>query len=240
MKKYGVILLLVSAVNLAAAQSGFHIAAGAGYKKPVLELLKNFELDTGTKGEGSFGNMRQVTSQVQQGQNIALVLGDKRFLSQKSKINFTKYVSVGKGRLVLAWPKGSKVTGVEDLATDKVKKLAMPQPGKAIYGIAGDEFLEKSGLKAKVQTKLLVVDTVPQVAAYLVTNEVDAGLLNLTAVLAQKSMLEGYQAIDEKLYAPIEIVIGVLPQCSQEAACGRFLEYVTGEKSQAVFRKYGL
>ena len=37
-----------------------------------------------------------------------------------------------------------KITSINDLTTKSIERIAMPQPKKAIYGIAGEEFLKNA------------------------------------------------------------------------------------------------
>lgn len=214
------------------------IAGGAGYKKPIMEVVKLYETQTGQKLEPIFGNMKQISTQAQNS-DIAVVFGDKRYLSKKSGLPFSKYHFVGKGYVVVAYAKGVSLTSVDELKSDKIKKLAMPQPKKAIYGTGGEEFLKNSKLYDDVKDKLYVVATVPQVANYVITGEVEAGILNLTAALAFKDKMGGYIKVDESLYSPIEIVAGELPTC-KDSTCKNFIDFLGKDEVKKIFEKYGM
>lgn len=213
------------------------IAAGAGYKKPVMDVIKEYQ-KTGAKIEPFFGNMRQVTTQAKQ-TDLAIIIGDKNFLSQKSKLPFSKYTLLGKGKVVITYPQGKSLDSIENLKNGKIQKISMPQPKKAIYGIAGMEFLQKSGLYPQVEKKLHIVATVPQSMTYVITGEVDAGIVNLTAALANKDKIGGYIEIDQKYYSPIEIVAGELSACDSKE-CKDFLEFLQSKVAQNIFKSYGL
>lgn len=214
------------------------VAAGAGYKAPMMEIIAGFEKVSSHKIYGIFGNMKQVSTQASDG-GIALVLGDKAYLSKKSGLSFINYTDVGVGKPVLAYPKGKPLEKLEDIATDKVKKIVMPQPKKAIYGTAAAQILENSGLKEQVGSKIYEVATVPQSATYVLTNEVDAGFINLTAALAHGDKIGGYIQIEPNLYEPIIITVGKLSPCEGDV-CKEFLDYLQTPVAKAVFKKYGL
>jgi len=214
------------------------IASGAGYKAPVMEVISQFEKETPHKVYALFGNMKQVSAQAADGE-IALVLGDKKYLFQKSGLAFRNFVDVGEGKPVLAYPKNRPLAKLEDIASHKVQRLVMPQPKKTIYGIAADEILENSALKEIVSQKIYEVATAPQAATYILTGEVDAGFINLTAALANKDKIGGYIRIDPKFYTPIIISVGELEPCNNEA-CSEFLIFLQGQKARKIFEKYGL
>lgn len=215
------------------------IAAGAGYRRPVDELSRRFQADTGVKVDKVFGNMGQVTGQIKAGAPVDLMLGDQAFL-EKSKLSTVSLTPVGRGRLVLAFAKGVSLASPQDLAQPHVKRLAMPDQAKAIYGKAGQEFLTRSGLAPAVKEKLLVVGTVPQVTTYLLSGEVDAGLLNLTDALAIKDRIGGYLEIDPKLYSPIRIVAGLLATAPQPDQARRFLEFLASPAALKIVAAHGL
>jgi molybdate transport system substrate-binding protein len=215
------------------------IAAGAGYRRPVSELAERFQADTGVKVDLVFGNMGQVMSQIKAGAPIDLMLGDKAFLDQ-SGLAIAGLAELGLGRLVLAHAKGVSLETPQDLLKPEVKRVAMPEQTKAVYGKAGQEFLARAGLAAGVREKLLLVATVPQVSAYLVSGEVDAGLLNLTDVLGIQDRIGGYMVIDPQLYEPIHIVAGLLADAPRAGEGRRFLDFLASPEARRIVAAHGL
>lgn len=231
------ILLSFIALGVVANGANLKVAAGAGYKKPLMDVIKEYE-KSGEKIDAFFGNMKQITTQAKQ-TDIALIVGDKNFLSKKSKLDFQEYLALGKGKVVVAYPKGKSITSIEDLQKTKIERISMPQPKKAIYGIAGEQFLKNTKLYESVKDKLYVVATVPQSMTYIITNEVDAGIVNLTAALANKSKIGGYLEVPEQYYSPIEIVAGKLESCNTKE-CEKFVDFLSTKTSKDIFNKYGL
>lgn len=231
------ILLSFIALGVVANAVNLKVASGAGYKKPLMEVIKEYE-KSGEKIDPFFGNMKQVTTQAKQ-TNIALIVGDKNFLAKKSKLNFKGYLPLGKGKVVVAYPKGKTITSVEDLKKANIERISMPQPKKAIYGIAGKQFLKNAKLYDSLKDKLYVVATVPQSMTYIITKEVDAGVVNLTAALANKSKIGGYIKVPQQYYTPIEIVAGKLESCSTKE-CKKFVDFLSTKTSKNIFKKYGL
>ncbi|MDD3344318.1 MAG: molybdate ABC transporter substrate-binding protein [Sulfurospirillaceae bacterium] len=214
------------------------IAAGAGYKKPLMDVLKVYE-QTHPKVEAMFGNMGQVFAQAKQGE-VALLIGDKKFLEKQTGVVFTHYQTIGHGKAVMAYAKGVKLSKIEDLSLGNITKMAMPDAKKAIYGIAGMEFLNNSKLYDAIKDKLMVVSTVPQVTTYVITHEVDVGIINLTAALDAKDQIGGYMEIPVSLYTPIEIVAGSLESCSKQQECQDFVTFLSSESAKEIFHRYGL
>lgn len=219
----------------------FRLGAGAGYKKPILEIVGAFQKESGYEIEAVFGNMKQVEAQVKSA-DLALMIGDKSYLEKKSELSFNSFIDIGKGKAVLAYAKGVKVESIEDLTKKEIVKITIPDSKpdskKAIYGIAASEILENSELKDKLNEKIVEVSTVPQATSYILTKEVEAGFINLTDALAHKDKIGGYITIDEALYSPIIITAGKLDGCKKE--CEAFLEFVSSKTAKKILEKYGL
>ena len=239
MRKFALALLFVFALATVAQAEPLMVAAGAGYKKLVTELAGAYEKQSGQKLELVFGNMGQVVAQAKGSGKIQIIIGEKGFL-QQSGLGFAAFHDLGHGVLVLAWPKGKSVAKLDDLAGPGIKRLAMPDPQKAIYGVAGKEALAKAGLTDKVQGKLLVVATVPQVTTYLVLGEVDAGLTNLTDVMDLGGQIGGYFKVDERLYSPIVIGAGVLVGAQNQAAVSAFTAFLASPQAREIAKRHGL
>jgi len=214
------------------------IAVGAGYKKPVLEVLKAYE-ETHPKVDVMTGNMAQVFAHAKQ-EEVAIVIGDKKFLEAQKEVSFVSYQDIGLGRAVIVYAKGLRLDNAIDIDKDSIQKIAIPEPKKAIYGDAAMEFLNHTKLYDKVKDKLIVVATVPQVATYVMTHEVDFGILNLTAALDAGDKIGGFVEIPSHLYTKIEITAGALNVCSKDKTCGDFLAFLSTPKAKEIFTKYGL
>ena len=215
----------------------FRLGAGAGYKKPILEIVGAFQKESGYEIEAVFGNMKQVEAQVKSA-DLALFIGDKSYLEKKSELSFNSFVDIGKGKAVLAYAIGVKIESINDLTKKEIVKITIPDSKKAIYGIAASEILENSELKDKLNEKIVEVSTVPQATSYILTKEVEAGFINLTDALAHKDKIGGYITIDEALYSPIIITAGKLDGCKKE--CEAFLEFVSSKTAKKILEKYGL
>ncbi len=215
------------------------IAAGAGYKKFVLDLAKAYETATGGKTECIFGNMGQIMTQAKGSGAVDVVVGEKGFLEQ-SGLSFDSFTPLGRGILVVAWPKGKTLASPADVARPDIKRLAMPDPDKAVYGKAGVQYLKAAGLEAAVADKLLVVATVPQVTTYVLSGEVDAGLVNRTDVMDLGEAIGGYLEVDPSLYAPIVIGAGTLAGARDAGAAKSFAAFLATDAAKAVAARHGM
>lgn len=215
------------------------IACAKGYKKPMGALIKNFEAKKGIHIEPFYGNMRQVISQSRLSGKVSIIIGDVAFL-KKSNLDLAEFFDIGRGKLVLAYPKSRKLAAISDILDPSFKRIAMPNPKKAIYGKAAAAYLKSTGMTKKVENRVLTVATVPQVSAYLITGEIDAGFINLTDALGIKEKIGGYIEADTSFYPPIIIVGAVLKDAPDTALAKVFTDFINSPESRELLKGYGL
>ena len=222
----------------AMAADGVLVAAGAGYRKPVLELLQAFTSATGIKAEASFGNMKQVQVQAQQNPDISVLIGDRAFLEPMQLAQ--KFERLGKGQLVLVASKAHALKDLADLSLPQFQRIAVPDRNKAVYGKAAFTCLERSGLAAALQGKLLEVSTVPQVSAYLLTEHVDAGFVNATEAQSLQGKAGTSLTIAQDCYDPIELSMAAIHGRADNAATQALLAFIATPQARAVMQRHGL
>ncbi|NEW87105.1 molybdate ABC transporter substrate-binding protein [Rhodopseudomonas sp. WA056] len=214
------------------------LAAGAGYRRPIAELAAAYEKQSGDKLLQVYGHMGQVLAQARESTQIALVCGDKAVLGKAGDLGFAQIAPLGLGRLVIAYRKGLALAKPEDVSAPEFKRIGIPDQASAVYGKAGRQFLERSGLAATIDARLVPVATVPQVTSYVASGEVDAGFINATEAIGAAGNIGGYVAVDSKLYDPAEIVCGVRAPAAKAAES--FVQFLGTEQARAILQRYGL
>lgn len=99
---------------------GLKIAVGAGYKKPIQEVLKAYE-STHPKVDAMYGNMSQIFAYAKQ-EEVALLIGDKKFLEAQKEIRFVSYQDIGLGRAVIVYAKGMRLDNVLDISKESIQR----------------------------------------------------------------------------------------------------------------------
>lgn len=239
MKRLVLLGVLIVALAMPVSGQALTIASGAGYKKLVTDLAQAFEAASKIKPELIFGNMGQVTAQAKGSGVVDVIVGEKGFLD-KAGLEFAPFVEIGRGILVVAWPKGKTLGSPLDVVKPEIKRLAMPDPQKAIYGKAGSQFLEAAKLDGAVKDKLLIVATVPQVTTYVLSGEVDAGLTNRTDVMNLGDKIGGFLEVDQKYYKPIVIGGGALVGAKDAAQAKAFTTFLGSDAAKAIAKKHGM
>ena len=224
----------------ASASDNVVLAAGAGYKKMVNALAEAYTNKTGKHLDLIYGNMGKVTTLAKESGKVDVVLGDSQYLLKKAALPVSAQTELGRGKLVLAFAKGSTFSTAADLDNPAAKRIALPDTSKAIYGKAAREYLKSTNRLPDIQPRLVEVATVPQVFSYLATNEVDMGFLNLTHALNVSDKLGGFVVLDVKDYAPISIIAAVLANAPDKEEAQAFLDFVQTAEAQAIVRANGL
>jgi molybdate transport system substrate-binding protein len=142
--------------------------------------------------------------------------------------------------LVLAWADLPPERGIAELQNESLGQIAMPDPKKAIYGRATEQFLINSGLYKQLAPRLLVLSTVPQVSSHLVARSIDVGFINLTDAMSLNDHIGGYTELPTDQYEPIQIVAAVAKGQSMRSDVRQFVNFLASANSRKIFREAGL
>ncbi len=225
-------------IPVAHAEEGLTVAAGAGYRRLIDKLCNAYTARSGGPVNKVFGNMGQITTQARESGTVDFIVGDKQFLDA-AKLAFADELTIGQGKLVAAVAKGIPLRDLNALTNAAIKRIAIADQEKAIYGRAAREFLTNKGIWQQIEPKLLVVGTVPQVTAYVLTGEVDVGFINLTEALTIRDKVETIIPIDDTLYSPILLVVKRLQQDTYTMAAVSFMEFLQSEEIKKILTQQG-
>lgn len=209
------------------------LAAAAGYRRPLTELASAYASKSGNQILQIYGHVGQVIAQAQQSDQISLVCGDKAGLDGAKGLSFGSWVSLG------AYRKGITLSSAEDVAETSLKRIGIPDQANAIYGKAGRQFLDRAGLAAAVDTRLVPVAMVPQVTSYLATGELDAGFINATDAIGAGDTIGGFVKVDPGRYDAVDVACGVRAGEVPVALSG-FLTFLATAEAHTILGRYGL
>ncbi|MGO3871974.1 MAG: molybdate ABC transporter substrate-binding protein [Alcaligenes sp.] len=232
--------LLFSAACLLTATtahaSDLLIATGAGYRKPVTELMETFKKETGLSVESSFGNMQQVRTQSEQNPEIAAIIGDRFFLEPMGIAQ--QFVNISQGALMLAVPKGKTIGSIQDLQQPGYARIAIGDAKKTVYGRAATTCLEREKIQADGRT--IEVAMLPQVSAYLLNGEVDAGFINRSEALAHKDKLGTILPMPAQCHDPIDLSLAVLKDRPDSPTLHAWTQFLNSGQAKSILARHGL
>lgn len=218
------------------------IAAASDLTLALPRLIERFEAQTNLKATPVMGVSGQLASQIQEGAPYDVFMAaDQTYVADLAKSGAVVADSVApyaRGSLVLAVRSelAGKVNTLDDLTSPVVKRIALANPEFAPYGRAGKQALERSGLWPKVQSKIVLGESVRQALVYVERGDADAALVG--KAIAQSPALHAI-TINEDLYNPITQALGVVSRSTRRDDAGRFAAFVLSETGQAILKEFG-
>ena len=146
------------------------------------------------------------------------------------------------GRLVLWTTKPG--LEVADLAATvrhpAVQKLAIANPTTAPYGRAALQALDRLGLTAVAQPKIVTGENITQTAQFVETGHADAGFVALSLVLSPKLKDKGrWTEVPAGLHATLEQGVVVTNRGATNPAAARYLAFLKSDSARKIFERYG-
>jgi molybdate transport system substrate-binding protein len=218
------------------------IAAASDLARAFEELGKQFEKDTHITPEFHFGSSGLLAKQIEQGAPFFLFAAANKEFSQQvitaGRCDGSSAALYARGRIVVWTPTGGPApVKLEDLARPEYKKVSIANPEHAPYGRAAKQALEKLGVWAQVEPKLVLGDNVQAAMLYAKEKNVDAAIvaLSLTVVTDGGTVLP----IDASLYDPLDQQLVVCGAGEEADAARRFAAYVNSREGREVMTRYG-
>ena len=225
-----------------AAPSVLGVTTPAGYI-PMVKALNQVCEAPGVKIEGHLGgNTGQQIAQIEAGSGVSVVVTDAETLkSIKSKVTYTKTMTLGGTPMVLVWKKGLNLKGPEDLTDASVTRIAVADPKAAIYGRTAAQWLsgQKPEVKKALEPKWLAVRNLPQAMSYVVRGEADAAFVNVLAAKKNERKLGGSVKVTSG-YEPITMTASIVKGSPNEKAADQYLNCLGTPKAKAVLKQFGV
>ncbi|MCE7066297.1 molybdate ABC transporter substrate-binding protein [Dyadobacter sp. CY326] len=223
------------------------IATAANVQYVMKEIKAEFEKESGKEIDIVVGSSGKLTTQIREGAPFDV------FVSADTKYPLEIFKNGGSeeqpkiyalGTLVL-WSKNiskdSLSLGV--LADAKIKKIALPNPETAPYGVAAVEVLKAKNLFDKTKNKLVYGESIAQTAQYIISGNVEAGFNALSIVLSPEMKGKGsYITIDSTSHKPIEqaaILLKHSKDSPKKETSEQFYKFLFSTKAKAIFKRYG-
>ncbi len=142
--------------------------------------------------------------------------------------------------LVLIVPIDStlNITSFNDLATDRVQKIAVGDPKSVPAGTYAKQAFDLLGITAQVEPKEILGSDVRQVLTYVETGDVDAGLVYATDALVS-SKVKVVASAPAEINAKIIYPIAIIKASNNVEAAKAYIEFLFSDEARVIFEKYG-
>lgn len=244
---FSVILLLCEATH---AEDRLTIAVAANIKFAFDDLAAAFTKETGIEITPVYGSSGKIVSQVSEGAPYDLFLSADMAYPEK----LYKDGHAAGPPAIYAYGKLALWTARHDLVLDArlqalagpgVRKVAVANPRVAPYGAEAIRAIEKLGLRAALEPKLVFSENIAQVIQFVDSGNVDAGLTAKSLVIAPEMKGRGkWIDVPPSAYNPIAQGAVVLQYGlkTHPYAAKRFFEYLYSIKARKILADfdYGL
>jgi molybdate transport system substrate-binding protein len=241
--------LLAAVLSVLLCAPGFagevQVAVAANFTAPMKAIAAGFEKETGHKAVLSFGATGKFYAQVRSGApfDVFLAADDETpaRLEKEGRAAAGTRFTYATGRLVLWSAKPGVVDGAgEVLRRDGLRNIAIAAPRAAPYGAAAMEVLDKLGLLAAVQPRLVQGESIGQAFSFVATGNAEAGFVALSQVHEDGKIRSGSAwVVPASLHSPIRQDAVLLAAGKDNPAAAALLAWLKGDKARAVIRSFG-
>jgi molybdate transport system substrate-binding protein len=223
------------------------VAAAADLKFAMAKLAEQFERETGTKVDVTYGSSGNFFSQIQNGAPFDLFFSaDVEYAKKLEAAGFARpgtLYTYALGRIVIWMPPGITVDvtkqGWNALLDASVQKIAIANPEHAPYGRAAVAALQKAGIYEQVKSKLVYGENISQAAQFVQSGNAQAGIIARS--LAVSSGMSNGKAweIPAEMHPSIEQAAILLTGVKSKKAARAFLDFVKSTTGRGILLKHG-
>lgn len=235
------LLLLCGSATRAAE---LHVSAAASLTEALEELAAIYERATGEDLLLNFGASSTLARQIQEGAPADLFLSADEekmdALDEAGLLLAGTRRSVLSNTLVVIVPKDSRlaIRSPRDLATSKVKSLALAEPRTVPAGIYSREYLTQLGLWDAVSPKAIPTENVRAALAAVEAGNADAGMVYKTDARISKKVRVAYEV--PRAEGPrISYPFAVVAATKRPQAARKLLAWLESPAARNVFQKHG-
>ena len=238
--------LALPATHRAGARE-IRIAAAADLKFAMQEGAAEFEEESGTRVNVTYGSSGNFFSQIQNGAPFDLFFSADIDYARKLEVAGlaepgTLY-EYAVGRIVLWTGADAKVEvskeGWKALLGASVQKIAIANPEHAPYGRAAVAALKNAGIYEQVKGKLVYGENISQAAQFVQSGNAQAGIVAMSLAVSP-AMKDGKRwEIPPRMYPAIEQGAIILTKANNKDGARAFMEFVKGKTARDIFEKYG-
>lgn len=221
------------------------VAVAANFTAPARALAEVFARTTGHEARLSFGATGAFYTQIKNGApfDVLLAADDERpaRLEKEGDTVAGSRFTYATGQLVL-W--SAKPGLVDDegavLKHGQFGKIAIANPKNAPYGAAAVEAMNKLGLAAALQPKLVTGESIGQTYNFIATGNAELGFVALAQVLEGGKLKSGSMwVVPAQYHAPIIQDAVILNRAASNPAAKAWMELLKTPQSKALIRSYG-
>lgn len=238
-------LFAILAVSGAAQAGQVQVAVAANFAGPMEKLAEQFQRDTGHKAIVATGATGKFYAQIRHGAPFEVLLAaddetPARLETEGHAVAGSRF-TYAVGRLVL-WSarEGAVDANGTVLKGNGFKHLAIANPKTAPYGAAAVATLQKLGLYASVQPRLVQGENIAQAWQFASTGNAELGFVAQAQVWRDGRFTSGSGwIVPAAMHDPIRQDAALLAKGGNNPAAQALLRFLRTEQAKAIIRSYG-
>ena len=237
---------LCLSIHLGQAQAAeVSVAVASNFTAPAQKIATAFAQDTGHKAVLAFGATGKFYAQIKNGAPFQVLLAaDGATPARLEKEGLTlagNRFTYATGRLVLWSPQPALVDDKgEVLRSANFAHIAIANPKLAPYGLAAVETLDKLGLLAALQPRLVQGENIGQAYQFVATGNAALGFVALSQVMSEGRIPQGSAwVVPAQWHTPIRQDAVVLATAKDNPAARAWVAFLKSDKARAIIRSFG-
>ena len=222
-----------------------HVSAAASLTNAMNELAELYAKDNpNVKIIFNFGSSGALQQAIENGGETDLFFSaaqkQMNALDEKGELAEGTRKDLLRNEVVLIVPNDSdkNISDFNDVATDKVEKIALGEPKGVPVGQYSEEIFTALNILDAVRAKAVYGSDVRQVLAWTESGEVDCGVVYATdAAISDKVKI--ICAAPEGTHKPVIYPAAAIKSSKNLDAAKKFLDFTSSDAAKKVFAKYG-
>ncbi len=241
-----VVVSLVMVAVVAAKAERVTVAVAANFAETLEHLNPLFEKASGHSVRTVVGSTGKLYAQIVNGAPFDVFLSADqerpKLLMETGLALPESRFTYATGKLILWSADGDRnlENGAEVLAAGKFRRLAIPNPQLAPYGVAAQQVLEKLGLWQKLQGRIVMGENVGQTFGLIASGNAELGFVSLSSYLSEGNERRGvFWVPTAQGHAPIHQDAVVLKRAANNSAAKAFAEFLKSGEASTILQRFG-
>jgi molybdate transport system substrate-binding protein len=217
------------------------VAVASNFVSLAKKLAANFEESSAFKVDIISGSSGKIVAQIlQEAPYDAFLSADSerpKLLEEQGKIVAGSRFTYAVGQLALWSPRLNLDSKAKVLSEGAFANLALANPKLAPYGAAAQSTLEKMGLWAQLQSKIVYGQNISQAFQFVYSGQAEIGFVALSQLKEPENPRVGtYWIVPQEYHEPIAQQAVLL---SSHEGAQKFLAYLKSDEVRAIIQKFG-
>jgi molybdate transport system substrate-binding protein len=221
------------------------IAAAASLQEALKEVDPLFKsANPGITVNYNFAASGPLQQQIEQGAPVDLFIAaatrQMDALQKNNLILTDTRRNILTNSLVLVVPSNSTlgVTNFKQLTNSNVKRISVGEPRSVPAGQYAEEVFKNLGILDQLKPKFVYGNSVRNVLGTIESGNADAGVVYATDAKISNKVKQVATAASN-LHSPIVYPMAVITASKNQSTARTYAQFLTSQKAQAVFKKYG-